>query len=179
MFNGIRQIFLLIFLSAVNFSIFGYDYDEKIDGIFYDLNEENLTASVTWNGRNSYSGEIVIPCEVEYDRKVYSVTSIGEFAFFECTGLTSIDIPNSVTSIGVLAFNECTGLTSIEIPNSVTSIGDGAFYDCTGLTSIDLPNSVTSISDKAFCRCTGLTSIELSNSVTSIGEKTFYGSPFS
>ena len=172
MFNGIRQIFLLIFLSAVNFSVFGYD--EKIDGIYYDLNEENLTVSVA-SGGYKYSGEVVIPSEVTYNGKVYSVTSIGEWAFDECTGLTSIDIPNSVTSIGVGAFYGCTGLTSIDIPNSVTSIGVGAFYGCTGLTSIEIPNSVTSISDKAFCRCTGLTSIELSNSVTSIGEKTFYG----
>ncbi len=65
-----------------------------------------------------------------------SVTNIGEYAFYWCTGLTSITIPDSVTSIGDGAFSYCTGLTSITIPNSVTSIGDGAFSECTGLTSI-------------------------------------------
>ena len=90
MFNGIRQIFLLIFLSAVNFSI--YAYDEKIDGIYYDLNEESLTASVTYGGSKysggTYSGEVVIPSEVTYNGKVYSVTSIGGYAFYYCHGLT-------------------------------------------------------------------------------------------
>ena len=103
-----------------------------------------------------------------------SVTSIGESAFSGCWGLTSITIPNSVTSIGEGAFSGCTGLTSITIPNSVTSIGGKAFYDCTGLTSITIPNSVTSIGDYAFAWCTGLTSITIPNSVTSIGGKAFY-----
>ena len=98
-----------------------------------------------------------------------SVTSIGAHAFDGCTGLTSITIPNSVTSIGYMAFYGCTGLTSITISNSVTSIGDGAFEYCSGLTSITIPNSVTSIGDVAFCCCTGLTSITIPNSVTSIG----------
>ena len=102
------------------------------------------------------------------------VTSIGEGAFSDCTGLTSIEIPNSVTSIGESAFIGCTGLTSVTIPNSVTSIGEGAFSDCTGLTSVTIPNSVTSIGASAFAYCTGLTSVTIGNSVTSIGEGAFY-----
>ena len=102
-----------------------------------------------------------------------SVTSIGAHAFDGCTGLTSITIPNSVTSIGYMAFYGCTGLTSIAIPNSVTSIGNWAFFECTGLTSITIPNSVTSIGDGAFNSCTGLTSITIPDSVTSIGDKAF------
>ena len=104
-----------------------------------------------------------------------SVTSIGEYAFYGCTGLTSINIPNSVTSIVGYAFSGCTGLTSITIPNSVTSIGSSAFYGCTGLTSITIPNSVTSIGNGAFYGCTGLTSITIPNSVTSIGNGAFSG----
>ena len=103
------------------------------------------------------------------------VTSFGEAAFIDCTGLTSIEIPSSVTSIGVLAFNGCYGLTSIEIPSSVTEIGRGAFQGCSGLTSIEMPSSVTSISDDAFGGCTGLTSFEIPNSVTSIGCYAFAG----
>ena len=76
-------------------------------------------------------------------------TAIGE-AFSDCTGLTSITIPNSVTSIGYGAFSGCTSLTSITIPNSVTSIGYGAFLGCTSLTSIIIPNSVTEIGGDAF-----------------------------
>ena len=104
-----------------------------------------------------------------------TVTSIGDGAFRDCTGLTSITIPNSVTRIGGLAFDGCTGLTSITIPNSVTSIGDRAFSDCTGLTSITIPNSVTSIGGWAFDGCTGLTSITIPESVTSIEDEAFSG----
>jgi hypothetical protein len=101
------------------------------------------------------------------------ITSIGNMAFFGCTGLTSVIIPNSVTSIGSAAFYDCTGLTSVIIPNSVTSIGDAAFYGCTGLTSVTIPNSVTSIGWHAFENCTGLTSVTIGNRVTSIGMSAF------
>ena len=102
------------------------------------------------------------------------VTSIGNLTFENCTGLTSITIPNSVTSIGSGAFENCTGLTSITIPNSVTSIEKSAFYNCTGLTSVTIPNSVTSIKYQTFRYCEGLTSITIPNSVTSIEGNTFY-----
>ena len=102
-----------------------------------------------------------------------SVTSIKEGAFCGCSGLTSVTIPNSVTSIGSDAFNVCSGLTSVTIPNSVTSIGNTAFYKCSGLTSVTIPNSVTSIGSGAFDGCTGLTSVTIPNSVTSIGEGAF------
>ena len=107
-----------------------------------------------------------------------SVTSIGERAFYNCYGLTSITIPNSVISIGEYAFRGCSGLTSITISNRVTSIGHGVFYDCTGLTSITIPNSVTSIGESAFYNCYGLTSITIPNSVTSIGNTAFYRCSF-
>ena len=121
--------------------------------------------------KESAKGAITIPSEI--DGK--SVTSIGDSAFEDCTGLTSITISNSVTSIGYKAFYDCTGLTSITIPNSVTSIGYEAFKYCTGITSITIPNSVTSIGDGAFEKCTGLTSITIPNSVTSIGNGAFWG----
>ena len=119
--------------------------------------------------KESAKGAITIPSEI--DGK--PVTRIGGDAFRDCTGLTSITIPNSVTSIGGEAFRGCTGLTSITIPNSVTSIGTWAFNGCTGLTSITIPNSVTSIGVGAFEGCTGLTSITIPNSVTSISNWAF------
>ena len=102
------------------------------------------------------------------------VTSIGNIAFYGCTGLTSVTIPNSVTSIGEDAFYGCSKLTSVTIGNSVTSIGEDAFYDCTELTSITIPDSVTSIGNSAFDGCSGLTSVTIPNSVTSIGYRAFY-----
>ena len=87
------------------------------------------------------------------------MTSIRDYAFYGCTGLTSVTIPNSVTSIGDQAFYGCTGLTSVTIPNSVTSIGVGVFWRCTALTSVTIPNSVTIIGGNAFSGCSGLTAI--------------------
>ena len=98
-----------------------------------------------------------------------SVTSIGDYAFYYCSSLTSVTIPNSVTSIGEYAFGDCANLTNITIPNSVTSICKGAFIDCTSLTSIKIPNSVTRILRDAFRDCTNLTSVTLPESLTYIG----------
>ena len=100
------------------------------------------------------------------------VTSIGECAFCECNGLTSISIPASVTSIGASAFNGCSNLTTVSIPASVTSIGNYAFGYCSALTSIEIPASVTTIGEEAFNN-TALTSIEIPASVTSIGNGAF------
>ena len=124
----------------------------QIDGIYYYLYSSNgtRTASVTSNPNGSYSGIIVIPEAVTYGNVTYRVTTIGDCAFSECSGLTSVTIPNSVTSIGGQAFKGCSSLTSVTIPNSVTTIRFEAFADCSGLTSITIFNGVTSIGRGAF-----------------------------
>ena len=140
------------------------------------------------------SGKLVIPATIEGksvtsigSRAFYnctsltnitipeSVTSIGNFAFEECESLTSITIPDSVTSIGGVAFSKCINLTSITIGNGVTSIGYGVFYSCTRLTSITIPDSVTSIGEAAFDDCSSLTSITIPDNVTRIGKRAFSG----
>ena len=135
-----------------------YLLGEKVIGV---LDEENgiLTVSGTGNMYNSQS----LPTDLIKTIKTVviedGVTSIGDYAFRGCTGLTSVVIGNSVKSIGEYAFDDCTGLTSVEIPNSVTSIGRYAFWYCSGLTSIEIPNSVTSIGSWAFDCCTGLKTV--------------------
>lgn len=161
--NLLKSIFLIAI--ACLSSIATYAHDFEVDGIYYEItNSTNKEVCVTYKGSyssQSYSGYVEIPETVTYSGTTFSVTSIGDEAFNECSGLTSITIPESITSIGEDAFYECTGLTSITIPNSVTSIGEYAFSDCSGLTRITIPESVTSIGLVAFSGCNGLTSIKV------------------
>ena len=103
------------------------------------------------------------------------VTSIGGYAFRECSRLKSIEIPDSVTSIGWHAFNSCSSLSRIEVPDGVTSIGMGAFNSCSSLRSIEIPDSITSIEDSVFSGCSSLNSIKIPDSVTSIEFAAFSG----
>ena len=173
-----KKIFTFFLVLVTSMGIV-YASDTQVDGIWYDFDSNNHTASVTYRGfgysssYNEYFGEVIIPENVTYNGITYSVTSIGDGAFKHCYGLSSVTIPNSVTSIGDYAFEDCSGLTSVTIPNSVTSIGDYAFEDCSGLTSITIPNSVTSIGRSAFYRCSSLTSVTIPNSVISIGDFAF------
>ena len=149
-------------------------YDFEVNGIYYYITNATTKTVEVDDCSEEYTAYVNIPESVTYNGTSYSVTSIGDYAFYGCSRLTSITIPNSVTSIGEEAFYECSGLTSIEIPNSVTSIGGSAFRHCSGLTSITIPNRVTSIGSSAFYNCYGLTSIIIPNSVTSIGFDAFY-----
>ena len=138
--------------------------EEKTDGklSILDLSEAKIVA-----GGDAY---------VRYGDNYYtSNDKLGDWAFYGCSGLTSLTIPSGVTSIGDKAFRGCSRLTSLTIPSGVTSIGDWAFSGCSGLTSLPIPSSVTSIGNYAFYGCSGLTSLTLPSGVTSIGNYTFYG----
>ena len=129
-----KKLFLLLTLLLC--TSMAWAHDVEVDGIYYNLNQTNKTAAVTFMGSsydsyyNEYSGKVVIPEKFIYDGITYSVTSLGNYCFYRCTGLTSITIPNSVTSLGDYCFLDCTGLTSITIPNSVTSLGGSCFDGC-------------------------------------------------
>ncbi len=156
----------------------------QIEGIYYNLNAENKTAEVT-NNPNKYSGDIVIPESVTYEEVTYSVTSIGYAAFQDCSGLTSITIPNGVTSIGGSAFDKCSGLISVVIPNSVFSIGNYAFTDCSSMTSIAVEAGNTKFDSRDNCNAiietasntlkAGCKTTVIPNNVTTIGFAAFDG----
>ncbi len=151
-------------------------FEFTVDGVRYSVNDDNTTVTVAGYPSDSEpTGDLTIPESVTFRGCPYRVTSIGVEAFDECSGLTSVTIPNSVTSIGEGAFASCSGLTSVTIPNSVISIGKGAFYECSGLTSVIIGNSVTEIGGWAFSGCSGLTSVTIPNSVTEIGYGAFWG----
>ena len=167
---------MLLSLQAMAYD-FSYTYQGKT--LYYEIlaGGTNMLAvtyySETAASNNHVSGDVVIPSSVEHNNVTYSVTSIGNLAFYGCSGLTSVTIPNSVTSIRDGAFRVCSGLTSVSIPNSVTFIGAWAFYGCSGLPSVTIPNSVNAIGDLAFYGCSVLTSVSIPNSVTLIGNNAF------
>ena len=145
---------------------YNYDYNEETtDGklSILDLYDAKIVeggaAYISYHGKDKYT----------------SNDELGDFAFYECSGLTSVTIPSSVTAIGKDAFFRCSGLTNLTIPSGVTAIGKDAFFRCNGLTSLTIPSSVTSIGEFAFSGCSGLTSLTIPSSVTSIGDAAFYG----
>ena len=155
------------FSDATTKAICVANWDTDHDG---ELSTDEAAAVTDLGSVFNTNREIKTFNELEY---FTGLTSIGFMAFIDCSGLTSITIPNSVISIVNYAFSGCSGLASVTIPNSVTSIGFRAFINCSGLTSVTIPNSMTSIDNWAFYGCSGLTSITIPNSVTSIGDGAF------
>ena len=143
--------------GAETFTSGDYEYQVLEDG----------TAEII--GYYGSAKELNVPAELDGIR----VTSIGYTAFYECTSLTSVTLPDGVTRIEESAFENCSALTSVTLPDSLTSIGRYAFSQCNLLTGVTLPDSLTGIGDYAFEYCSSLTSIVLPDSVTEI-----YGNPF-
>ncbi len=170
-------------VSAENPYSFVAFFDRNLEAVFlesstyplvYSYNDDNHTATVTGRWEDvELTGELVIPETVMHNGETYTVTSIGEYAFYDCWGLTSVVLPNTLTSIYHGAFEYCGSLISLNLGTSVTSIGSYAFHGCSSLTSLDIPNTVTSIDEWAFYECWGLTTVVFPNSLTSLGNWSF------
>ena len=175
----VRNLLMLAAVLSVSANALAYDFEAN--GIYYNiLSVQDKTVSVTYkeysNGtyKSYYSGDVVIPEQAQYNEELYRVTSIGYRAFYGCSSLASVTIPEGVTSIGFEAFSGCSRLASVTIPEGVTYIGDSAFDSCSRLTSVTIPESVTTIGDYAFIGCSSLASVTIPESVTSIGYWAFY-----
>ena len=179
-------LFLICILSALNINAEVYEGSCGSDGdnVKYSLDTSTGLLSITgtgamtnydsssahWNSKQSYIKTVEISD---------GVTSIGNYAFYKCSGLTSVTIPNSVTSIGENAFRDCSGLASISVDsgnkkydsrdncNAIIETASNTLI--AGCNNTVIPNSVTSIGSEAFSGCSGLTSVTIPNSVTSIG----------
>lgn len=150
---------------------FEYTYSGKT--LTYEVTDEAKATCQVKNCDSKTSGRVVIPRQAINKGKRYTVTEIGEDAFYGCR-ITSVSIPNSVIKIRDVAFYYCHDLTSVTIPYSVKEIGINAFYRCSSLTSVTIPNSVTTIGGGAFCVCRKLRSIVIPNSVKNLGKAAFY-----
>ncbi|MBR4336751.1 MAG: leucine-rich repeat domain-containing protein [Bacteroidaceae bacterium] len=182
-------LLLTLLLSLTATKAFGYDLAvENEDGvtIYYNYINNGTGLEVTSSPSSKhYSGKVVIPDEVTFMNRTRKVTSIGEEAFYDCTGLTSVTIPNSIKKIGSQAFKNCYGLSKVIVKDiaswcNISFSSNPLYYahhlycdENNEITNLVIPNTVTSISKNAFSGCSGLTSVTIPYSVTTIGEYAF------
>lgn len=172
---------ITVFLALISSieTLLAWEYERvQVGNLYYNIDTFNKVAEVTSQYSDypywiPYITTADIPSSIIYNNENYSVTSIGDSAFYLCTLLTSVSIGNTVTKIGNNSFAFCETITSMTIPNSVTSIGDHAFENCKKMISITIPNSVTNIGEEAFSACFNLTSVTIPNSVKKINMGTF------
>lgn len=171
-----RTIMTAMAICLISFQATAYDFSYLYQGkrLYYNITSDS-TVAVTHEGISELdyvSGEVVIPSSLQRGDSTYMVTSVEEFAFYACSGLSSVVMPNSVVSIGTCAFQE-SGIMSVVIPESVTSIGERAFENCAALTSVIIPNAIDTIANGTFGGCTGLISATIGTGVTFIGSEAF------
>lgn len=186
----LKSLFATLVMLLCTISASAHDFE--MDGIYYNIvSSEDLVVEVTFRGdnpnsySNEYTGNVVIPEKVTYNGKTYSVTSIGFFAFDNCSSLTSITLPNSLKSIGEYAFAGCTNIKDVNIPNlsvwcgikfenNPLSYAQNLCVDGKPISDVVIPDDVTCIKKWTFASCKNLQSIKIPDTVTSIDSLAFY-----
>lgn len=167
-----RKKFFLTFLYLLTTTVMSFAESTLVDGIYYETIDATTAKVVSSNGE-MYSGAITIPSLVEISGESYTVTTIARRAFYNCEGVTSINLPNTITFIDVDAFRN-TGITTFTFPTSLTDLSGGVFY-ASKIKSIVIPSTIESIGSAAFKNCVDLESITISKSVETLGNSVFEG----
>ena len=157
---------LILFCFLLNYRIFSFAYDFKVDGIYYNVIGDVVEVTNDALNHIDYSGEIVIPSIVYWGGKSYPISQIGKFAFYMCKNLVSITLNEGIIKIEDYAFHECSGLTNLKFPASLQYIGEDAFSYCVNLKSVNIPENVSSISHDSFIYCSALEKITVSSKNT-------------
>lgn len=155
----------------------------KIGNLYYLLDSEHHTATVTYGGLEAngyataeYTGSITIPATVEHENGTYNVTLIGEHAFQNCTNLSVVTFPDNITEINNYAFYNCSNIQHLVLPYKTTYIHSYAFSSCTALRTLELPYMIQAIDNLAFENCSALTAItSLSPTPSALGYSPFNG----
>ena len=190
-----RILFCVIALFAIASNASAYDFSAIAPSgqtLYYNIVDGNAEVT-SQNSSSPYytiypTGNLIIPETVSYNGTTFFVSSIGNYAFYGCTGLTALTIPNSIMSIGI-AFNECYGLTAVYYTGNVADwceisfaglysnpllYAQNLYIDNTLVSDLIIPDSVTHIKNYAFYCCKSLHSLTIGNAVTSIGSWAFY-----
>lgn len=166
------SLYSLLTVFALLTASNAYAYDLEVDGIYYNLDMTNYTATVTY-GDNKYAGDVVVPSTIQYKTAKFDVVKIGGSAFERCSELTSVRIGEGVTAIGKEAFQYSKKLVKVTIPSTLRTIGSGAFYQCESLEEATLPEGVEEIEYSTFCNCYKLAEIIIPSTVKTIGSNAF------
>lgn len=172
---SLRCATLFLFIIASAWATHSYGYTFEADCLYYDINPDGTTVTVTYDSylSGSYAGDIVVPDSVDYNGRRLAVTSIGASAFRACSELSSVQLPAGIESISNYAFKECTALTAVAFGGNEKVIGDYAFDNCGALEAAVFPATVTTVGDCAFRDCAALAELTLSDALTTIGRWTF------
>ena len=175
--NNFKKIAIVFITSAIPMFVNAYNF--MVDGLCYDYNSDGTSVSVVLqkdgddNYSNLKSSHVIIPDNVQYNGRIYNVTSVKRAAFHSCLNLESLTIGNSVKVIERDAFIGCKGLTTVTFGNSIEIIGEGAFAYCDNLKSVVVPDNVKEIGINAFVYNINLSSLSIGSGVTSVGENAF------